>query len=86
MSTVVLSYSGQSSVNFIYNLVEESVGAHGDFSLKEGHPLSGQGTFMAIVCSFLQFVKFSCGNQFSSLTLVSQTYFKQLCLSVGMSH
>lgn len=53
MSTVVLSYSGQSSVNFIYNLVEESAGAHGDFSLKEGRPLSGQGTFMAIVCSFL---------------------------------
>lgn len=71
MSTAELAYSGISSVNFIYNLVEESDGAHGDFSLKEGRPLSGQGTFMVIVCSFLYFVKFSCGNQFSSLTLVT---------------
>ncbi|XP_035515350.1 von Willebrand factor A domain-containing protein 7-like [Morone saxatilis] len=33
--------TGQSSVNFIYNLVEAHEGAHGDFSLKEGRPLSG---------------------------------------------
>ncbi|TDH15997.1 hypothetical protein EPR50_G00015240 [Perca flavescens] len=33
--------TGQSSVNFIYNLVEAHGGAHGDFSLKEGRPLSG---------------------------------------------
>ncbi|KAK2815937.1 hypothetical protein Q5P01_026404 [Channa striata] len=31
----------QSSVNFIYNLVEAHEEAHGDFSLKEGRPLSG---------------------------------------------
>ncbi|XP_075946869.1 von Willebrand factor A domain-containing protein 7 [Anarhichas minor] len=33
--------TGQSSVNFIFNLVEAHKGAHGDFSLKEGRPLSG---------------------------------------------
>ncbi|CAN9510134.1 unnamed protein product [Ophioblennius macclurei] len=33
--------TGQSSVSFIFNLVESHVGAHGDFSLKEGRPLSG---------------------------------------------
>ncbi|XP_029997020.1 von Willebrand factor A domain-containing protein 7 isoform X2 [Sphaeramia orbicularis] len=32
---------GQSSVNFIYNLVEAHEGAHGDYSLKEGRPLTG---------------------------------------------
>ncbi|CAK6969157.1 von Willebrand factor A domain-containing protein 7-like [Scomber scombrus] len=32
---------GQSSVDFIYNLMEAHEGAHGDFSLKEGRPLSG---------------------------------------------
>lgn len=37
--------SGQSSVNFIFNLVEAHEGAHGDFSLKEGRPLSGQTAF-----------------------------------------
>ncbi|XP_028302235.1 von Willebrand factor A domain-containing protein 7-like isoform X2 [Gouania willdenowi] len=33
--------TGQSSVDFIYNIVEEHGGAHGDFSLKESRPLSG---------------------------------------------
>ncbi|XP_054460556.1 von Willebrand factor A domain-containing protein 7 [Anoplopoma fimbria] len=33
--------TGQSSVNFIFNLVEAHEGAHGDFSLMEGRPLSG---------------------------------------------
>ncbi|KAJ0050700.1 hypothetical protein NL108_005083, partial [Boleophthalmus pectinirostris] len=32
---------GQSSVNFIYNLVEPHEGAHGDYSLKEGRPVTG---------------------------------------------
>lgn len=32
---------GQSSVNFIYNLVEPHEGSHGDYSLKEGRPLTG---------------------------------------------
>ncbi|KAF7650011.1 hypothetical protein LDENG_00132850 [Lucifuga dentata] len=36
-----LKVTGLSSVNFIYNLVEAHEGAHGDFSLKEGRPLSG---------------------------------------------
>ncbi|KAF3852030.1 hypothetical protein F7725_005385 [Dissostichus mawsoni] len=39
----------QSSVNFIFNLVEAHEGAHGDFSLKEGRPLSGQTAFIIIV-------------------------------------
>ncbi|XP_056265572.1 von Willebrand factor A domain-containing protein 7 [Pseudoliparis swirei] len=33
--------TGQSSVNFIFHLVEAHEGAHGDFSLKEGRPFSG---------------------------------------------
>ncbi|XP_067437736.1 von Willebrand factor A domain-containing protein 7-like isoform X1 [Thunnus thynnus] len=39
---------GQSSVNFIYNLVEAHVGAHGDFSLKEGRPLSGGNSSLMV--------------------------------------
>lgn len=50
----LFSVSGQSSVDFIYNLVEKHEGAHGDFSVKEGRPLSGQATFIVTVCSFLQ--------------------------------
>ncbi|XP_074521568.1 von Willebrand factor A domain-containing protein 7 [Halichoeres trimaculatus] len=33
--------TGRSSVNFIFDLVEAHEGAHGDFDLKEGRPLSG---------------------------------------------
>lgn len=33
---------GQSSVNFIFYLVDAREGPHGDFSLKDGRPLSGQ--------------------------------------------
>lgn len=33
--------TGQSSVDFIFNIVEAHEGAHGDFSLKEGRPLTG---------------------------------------------
>ncbi|XP_034544761.1 von Willebrand factor A domain-containing protein 7 isoform X2 [Notolabrus celidotus] len=33
--------TGQSSVNFIFNLVEAHEGVHGDFDLKEGRALSG---------------------------------------------
>ncbi|XP_029288639.1 von Willebrand factor A domain-containing protein 7 [Cottoperca gobio] len=40
--------TGQSSVNFIYNLVEAHEGAHGDFSLKEGRPLSGGNTSLLV--------------------------------------
>ena len=36
-------------MNFIYYLVEAHEGAHGDFSLKEGRPLSGQTDFIIIV-------------------------------------
>lgn len=36
-------------MDFIYNLVEEHEGAHGDFSVKEGRPLSGQATFIVTV-------------------------------------
>lgn len=34
--------SGQSSVDFIFNFVEAHEGAHSDFTLKEGRPLTGQ--------------------------------------------
>uniref|UniRef100_A0A671ULV9 von Willebrand factor A domain containing 10, tandem duplicate 2 n=1 Tax=Sparus aurata TaxID=8175 RepID=A0A671ULV9_SPAAU len=40
--------TGQSSVNFIFNLVEAHEGAHGDFSLKEGRPLSGGNTSLLV--------------------------------------
>ncbi|XP_034400448.1 von Willebrand factor A domain-containing protein 7 [Cyclopterus lumpus] len=36
-----IKVTGQSSVNFIFYLVEAHEGAHGDFSLKEGRPFSG---------------------------------------------
>ncbi|CAI5679773.1 unnamed protein product [Oreochromis niloticus] len=49
--------TGQSSVNFIYNLVEESDGAHGDFSLKEGRPLSGGNTSILITVTASDTVK-----------------------------
>ncbi|XP_026216728.1 von Willebrand factor A domain-containing protein 7 [Anabas testudineus] len=36
-----IKVTGQSSVNFIYNLVEAHEGPHSDFSPKEGRPFSG---------------------------------------------
>ncbi|XP_061686245.1 von Willebrand factor A domain-containing protein 7-like [Syngnathoides biaculeatus] len=39
--TYSVKVTGQSSMNFIYNLVEAHEGLHGDFFLKEGRPLSG---------------------------------------------
>ncbi|XP_077936646.1 von Willebrand factor A domain-containing protein 7 isoform X1 [Gasterosteus aculeatus] len=39
--TYSVKVTGQSSVNFIFNLVEADEGGRGDFSLKEGRPLSG---------------------------------------------
>ncbi|XP_077427146.1 von Willebrand factor A domain-containing protein 7-like [Vanacampus margaritifer] len=42
--------AGQSSKNFIFNLVEANEGVHGDFFLKEGRPLSGgNATFLVTV-------------------------------------
>ncbi|XP_067106281.1 von Willebrand factor A domain-containing protein 7-like [Osmerus mordax] len=43
-----LKVIGQSSFNFIYNFVEENTGAHGDFSLKEGRPLSGANVSLLV--------------------------------------
>ncbi|XP_074486744.1 von Willebrand factor A domain-containing protein 7 isoform X1 [Sebastes fasciatus] len=40
--------AGQSSLNFIYNLVEAHEGAHGDYSLKEGRPLSGANVSLLV--------------------------------------
>nr|XP_020496296.1 LOW QUALITY PROTEIN: von Willebrand factor A domain-containing protein 7-like [Labrus bergylta] len=40
--------TGQSSVNFIFNLVEAHEGAHGDFSLMEQRPQSGGNTSVLI--------------------------------------
>ncbi|XP_053182806.1 von Willebrand factor A domain-containing protein 7-like [Scomber japonicus] len=39
---------GQSSVNYIYYLVEANKGARGDFFLKEGHPLSGGNSSIVV--------------------------------------
>ncbi|XP_061625324.1 von Willebrand factor A domain-containing protein 7-like [Phyllopteryx taeniolatus] len=39
--TYSVKVTGQSSINFIYNLVEAHEGLHADFFLKEGRPLSG---------------------------------------------
>ena len=36
------SVPGQSSVNFIFNLMELHEGVHGGYSLKEGRPLIGE--------------------------------------------
>lgn len=49
--------SGQSSVNFIYNLVEAHGGANGDFSLKEGRPLSGGNTSLLVTVAGSDTVK-----------------------------
>lgn len=39
---------GLSSVNFIYNFVEPHEGAHADYSLKEGRPLTGGNATMLV--------------------------------------
>lgn len=52
--------SGQSSVDFIFNIVEAHEGAHSDFSLKEGRPLTGQWKRPTFKLShFLQILIFS---------------------------
>ncbi|XP_053712452.1 von Willebrand factor A domain-containing protein 7-like [Synchiropus splendidus] len=40
--------TGQSSIDFIFNLVEAFEGAHGDFTLKAGRALAGGNTTLAI--------------------------------------
>ncbi|KAM9792686.1 von Willebrand factor A domain-containing protein 7-like [Neosynchiropus ocellatus] len=40
--------TGQSSIDFIFNLVEAFEGAHGDFSLKEGRVMAGGNATLAI--------------------------------------
>ncbi|XP_076023377.1 von Willebrand factor A domain-containing protein 7-like [Genypterus blacodes] len=49
--------TGQSSVNFIYNLVEAHEGAHGDFGLKEGRPLSGGNASLLVTVTGSDTVK-----------------------------
>ncbi|XP_039890206.1 von Willebrand factor A domain-containing protein 7-like [Simochromis diagramma] len=53
----LVKVTGQSSVDFIYNLVEEHEGAHGDFSVKEGRPLSGGNTSFLITVTGSDTVK-----------------------------
>uniref|UniRef100_A0AAX7TYP7 von Willebrand factor A domain containing 11 n=1 Tax=Astatotilapia calliptera TaxID=8154 RepID=A0AAX7TYP7_ASTCA len=53
----LVKVTGQSSVDFIYNLVEEHEGAHGDFSVKEGRPLSGGNTSFLITVTGSETVK-----------------------------
>ncbi|XP_078146731.1 von Willebrand factor A domain-containing protein 7 [Centroberyx gerrardi] len=54
-----LKVIGQSSVNFIYNLVEAYEGAHGDYSLKEGRPLTGGNTSLLVSVTGSDTVKVS---------------------------
>ncbi|XP_053710879.1 von Willebrand factor A domain-containing protein 7-like [Synchiropus splendidus] len=49
--------TGQSSVNFIFNLVEVFEGAHGDFSLKEGRPFAGGNISLMITVTGSDSVK-----------------------------
>ncbi|KAM9856777.1 von Willebrand factor A domain-containing protein 7 [Aulostomus maculatus] len=58
--------TGQSSVNFIFNLVEAYEGAHGDFSLKEGRPLSGGNVSLMISVTGSDTVKISGVSLFDS--------------------
>ncbi|XP_063333347.1 von Willebrand factor A domain-containing protein 7-like [Pelmatolapia mariae] len=53
----LVKVTGQSSVDFIYNLVEEHEGAHGDFSVKEGRPLSGGNTSFLVTVTGSDTVK-----------------------------
>ncbi|KAL3996218.1 solute carrier family 6 (neurotransmitter transporter, GABA) member 1 [Sarotherodon galilaeus] len=53
----LVKVTGQSSVNFIYNLVEEHEGAHGDFSVKEGRPLSGGNASILVTVTGSETVK-----------------------------
>uniref|UniRef100_A0AAZ1WUY8 von Willebrand factor A domain containing 10, tandem duplicate 1 n=1 Tax=Oreochromis aureus TaxID=47969 RepID=A0AAZ1WUY8_OREAU len=53
----LVKVTGQSSVNFIYNLVEEHEGAHGDFSLKEGRLLSGGNASILVTVTGSETVK-----------------------------
>ncbi|XP_042340189.1 von Willebrand factor A domain-containing protein 7-like [Plectropomus leopardus] len=56
-SAYSVKVTGQSSVNFIYNLVEAHEGAHGDFSLKEGRPLSGGNASLMVTVTGSDTVK-----------------------------
>ncbi|XP_035494314.2 von Willebrand factor A domain-containing protein 7 [Scophthalmus maximus] len=58
--------TGQSSVNFIYNLVEAHKGAHGDFGLKEGRPLSGGNASLLMSVTGSDTVKVTEVNLFDS--------------------
>ncbi|XP_061888792.1 von Willebrand factor A domain-containing protein 7-like [Entelurus aequoreus] len=49
--------TGQSSVNFIYNLVEAREGVHSDFFLKESRPLSGGNASLLVTVTGSDSVK-----------------------------
>ncbi|XP_019732033.1 von Willebrand factor A domain-containing protein 7-like [Hippocampus comes] len=49
--------AGQSSMNFIYNLVEAHEGVHADFFLKEGRPLSGGNATLLVTVAGSDSVK-----------------------------
>lgn len=44
----VVKVTGESSVDFIFNLVEAFEGVHGDFALKEGRPMAGGNATLAV--------------------------------------
>ncbi|XP_029003260.1 von Willebrand factor A domain-containing protein 7-like isoform X2 [Betta splendens] len=48
MSSYTVKVTGQSSVSFIYHLVASYEGAHGDFSLMNGRPVSGDNVSLLV--------------------------------------
>ncbi|XP_051939466.1 von Willebrand factor A domain-containing protein 7-like [Hippocampus zosterae] len=52
-----LKVAGQSSLNFIYNLLEAHEGVHADFFLKEGRPLSGGNATLLVTVAGCDSVK-----------------------------
>ncbi|XP_041640427.1 von Willebrand factor A domain-containing protein 7 isoform X2 [Cheilinus undulatus] len=58
--------TGQSSVDFIFNLVEAHEGPHGDFSLKEGRPLSGGNATLLVTVTGSDTVKITEVTLFDS--------------------
>ncbi|XP_028273705.1 von Willebrand factor A domain-containing protein 7-like [Parambassis ranga] len=58
--------TGQSSVNFIYNLVKPHEGAHGDYSLLEGRPLAGGNASILVTVTGSDTVKVTDVTLFDS--------------------
>ncbi|KAK0148274.1 von Willebrand factor A domain-containing protein 7 [Merluccius polli] len=71
-----LKVTGQSSVNFIYNLIEAHEGAHGGYNLKEDRPITGGN------CNLLVSVTGSDTAKLTEVTLVEVSGSQQVTGSV----